>query len=83
MREVEKCWGPGSLSEGLDAVLCKPMPLQGFSEPEARRYREVEPGLQTVRPLESGFYPGNSTVPWGLCLTSLLALQFTTSPEPC
>lgn len=28
MREVEKCWGPGSLSEGLDAVLCEPMLLQ-------------------------------------------------------
>lgn len=65
MREVEKCLGPGSLFEGLDAVLCEPMPLQGFSEPEARSYREVELVLQTVRPLQSGFYQGTPLCPGG------------------
>lgn len=79
MREVEKCLGPGSLFEGLDAVLLEPMPLQGFSEPEARRYREVELGLQTVRPLQSGFYPG----PWGLCLTGLFWLYNPPHRQSC
>lgn len=83
MREVEKCWGPGCLSEGLDAILCEPLPLQGFSELEARRYRKVEPGLQTVRPLESGFYPRNSTVPWGLSVSSVSWLYNSPHRQSC
>lgn len=45
---MRNAWGLGvSLKVwiGLDAVLCEPVPLQGCSEPEARRYREVELGL--------------------------------------